>query len=162
MARRRRASDAPVAAVSVPRITPPGRAWHPLTAALDLLFTYGTLMRGFRLHDLIEERAEWVGEGRVMGRLIDLGRYPGALADDRAVIHGEVYRLRAAEHWTALDSAEGPQYHRSRVAVRMADGRSVEAYMYWYRGPLDRGLPIPGGDYRAHAPARSIHRHATL
>jgi gamma-glutamylcyclotransferase (GGCT)/AIG2-like uncharacterized protein YtfP len=97
-----------------------------------------------------------------MGRLIDLGRYPGALADDRAVIHGEVYRLRAAEHWTALDSAEGPQYHRSRVAVRMTDGRSVEAYMYWYRGPLDRGLPIPGGDYRAHAPARSIHRHATL
>jgi len=109
VARRRRASDAPVAAVSVPRITPPGRAWHPLTAALDLLFTYGTLMRGFRLHDLMVERAEWVGEGRVMGRLIDLGRYPGALADDRAVIHGEVDRLGAAEHWAAVVSAERHQ-----------------------------------------------------
>ena len=129
---------------------------------LNLLFTYGTLMRGFRLHALVADRAEWVSEGSVSGRLIDLGRYPGALPDDRAVIRGEVYRLRTAEHWTALDSAEGPQYHRSRVAVRMTDGRPVEAYIYWYRGPLDRGLPIPGGDYRAHAPAHSIHRHATL
>jgi gamma-glutamylcyclotransferase (GGCT)/AIG2-like uncharacterized protein YtfP len=151
------------AAVSGPRrLGPPGRAWHPPASVLDLLFTYGTLMRGFRLHAVVAERAEWVGEGCVTGRLIDLGRYPGALPDDRGVIRGEVYRLHAAEHWTALDSAEGPQYHRSRVAVRMTDGRSVEAYIYWYRGPLDRGLPIPGGDYRAHAPARSIHRHATL
>jgi gamma-glutamylcyclotransferase (GGCT)/AIG2-like uncharacterized protein YtfP len=119
-------------------------------------------MRGFRLHALMAERAEWEGEGCVTGRLIDLGRYPGAIPDDRGTIHGEVYRLHSAEHWTALDSAEGPQYHRSRVAVRMTDGRPIEAYIYWYRGPLDRGLPIPGGDYRAHAPARSIHRHATL
>jgi len=146
----------------VPRITPPGRASHAHAATPDLLFAYGTLMRGFPLHALMAERAEWVGEGSVSGRLIDLGRYPGALPDDRAVIRGEVYRLRAAEHWTALDSAEGPQYHRSRAAVRMADGPPVEAYIYWYRGPLDRGLPIPGGDYRAHAPAHSIHRHATL
>ena len=29
--------------------------------------------------------------------------------------------------------------------------------MYWYVGPLDRGVPIPGGDYRAHAPAKSIY-----
>jgi hypothetical protein len=36
-------------------------------------------------------------------------------------------------------------------------GRSVEAFIYWYRGPLDRGVPIPGGDWRAYAPARSIH-----
>jgi gamma-glutamylcyclotransferase (GGCT)/AIG2-like uncharacterized protein YtfP len=151
------------AAVSGPRrLGPPGRAWHPPASVLDLLFTYGTLMRGFPLHALMVERAEWVGEGSVAGRLIDLGRYPGALPDDRGVIHGEVYRLRAAEHWTALDSAEGPQYHRSRIPVRMTSGRPVEAYMYWYRGPLDRGRPIPGGDYRAHAPARSIHRHATL
>ena len=49
-----------------------------------------------------------------------------------------------------------------KATVRMKDGRSVEANMYWYRGPLDRGRPIPGGDYRAHAPARSIHRSATL
>jgi gamma-glutamylcyclotransferase (GGCT)/AIG2-like uncharacterized protein YtfP len=144
------------------RLGPPGRASHAPAAALDLLFTYGTLMRGFRLHALMAERAGWVGEGSVTGRLIDLGRYPAALPDDRAVIRGEVYRLHTAEHWTALDSAEGPQYHRSRVAVRMTDGRPVEAYIYWYRGPLDRGLPIPGGDYRAHAPAHSIHRHATL
>ena len=42
----------------------------------------------------------------------------------------------------------------------MADGREVTAFIYWYVGPLDRGVPIPGGDYRAHAPARSIHRNS--
>ena len=144
------------------RITPPGRASDASAATLDFLFTYGTLMRGFPLHALVAERAEWVGEGRVAGRLIDLGRYPGAFPDDRGTIYGEVYRLRSAVDWTTLDSAEGPQYHRSRVTVRLTDGRPIEACVYWYRGPLGRGVPIPGGDYRAHAPARSIHHHATL
>jgi hypothetical protein len=33
----------------------------------------------------------------------------------------------------------------------------MAACIYWYTGPLDRGVPIPGGDYRAHAPATSIY-----
>ena len=43
------------------------------------------------------------------------------------------------------------------VGVRLAGGRQVTAYIYWYVGPLRRAVPIPGGDYRAHAPARSIY-----
>jgi gamma-glutamylcyclotransferase (GGCT)/AIG2-like uncharacterized protein YtfP len=45
----------------------------------DLLFTYGTLMRGFRLHRLLAERAAYLGRGRVTGRIVDLGSYPGAV-----------------------------------------------------------------------------------
>jgi len=37
------------------------------------------------------------------------------------------------------------------------DGREMAAWIYWYIGPLDRGVPIPGGDYRAHAPGTSIY-----
>jgi len=122
----------------------------------DLLFVYGTLMRGFALHRLIEERAECLGGGTVKGRLLDLGAYPAAVPDPHGIVVGEVYRLGETGLWRVLDSAEGPQYHREGVAVRMADGREVTAFIYWYGGPLDLGVPIPGGDYRTHAPARSI------
>jgi gamma-glutamylcyclotransferase (GGCT)/AIG2-like uncharacterized protein YtfP len=136
-------------------------ASHPPVADTSFLFTYGTLMRGLPLHGLLAGRAAFVGEGTVAARLIDLGRYPGAVPEAGAVLRGEVFRLESAELWTVLDSAEGPQYHRSRVTVGMGD-RRVEAFIYWYRGPLDRGVPVPGGDWRAHAPARSIHRSATV
>ena len=125
--------------------------------AEPLLFVYGTLMRGFPLHALLDGRADSVGEGEVAGRLFDLGRYPAALRDGGGVIRGEVYRLTDPGHWRALDSAEGSQYHRGEVGVRLAGGRQVTAYIYWYVGPLRRAVPIPGGDYRAHAPAQSIY-----
>jgi gamma-glutamylcyclotransferase (GGCT)/AIG2-like uncharacterized protein YtfP len=123
----------------------------------ELLFTYGTLMRGFRLHRLLAGRAEYLAGGQVRARLIDLGSYPGAVADPDGILHGEVYRIVDPGLWVALDSAEGPQYHRREITVRSEDGHELAACMYWYIGPLDRGVPIPGGDYRAHAPATSIY-----
>jgi gamma-glutamylcyclotransferase (GGCT)/AIG2-like uncharacterized protein YtfP len=125
-----------------------------------VLFTYGTLMRGFRLHRLLAGRSELLGRGQVRGRLVDLGSYPGAVPDAAGVVHGEVYRVVEPALWATLDSAEGPQYHRREVTVRSEDGRELAASMYWYVGPLDRGVPIPGGDYRAHAPATSIYHQS--
>jgi gamma-glutamylcyclotransferase (GGCT)/AIG2-like uncharacterized protein YtfP len=123
----------------------------------DLLFAYGTLMSGFPLHHLLAGRATYVGPGQVTARLLDLGPYPAAVSDPHGVVHGELYRVTDPALWITLDSAEGPQYHRAQVAVRNSSGREVDAFIFWYAGPLDRGIPIPGGDYRAHAPARSIH-----
>jgi len=123
----------------------------------DLLFVYGTLMRGFRLHRLLEGRAEYLGDGEVAGLLFDLGSYPAALRAEGKGIRGEVYRLPEPGLWVTLDSAEGSQYHRGEVGVRMLSGGQVTASIYWYVGPLGGGVPIPGGDYRAHPPAKSIH-----
>jgi len=125
--------------------------------AEPLLFVYGTLMRGFPLHALLEGRADSVGEGEAAGLLFDLGRYPAALRGGGGLIRGEIYRLTDPSLLRALDSAEGSQYHRGEVGVRLAGGRQVTARIYWYVGPLRRAVPIPGGDYRAHAPARSIY-----
>jgi gamma-glutamylcyclotransferase (GGCT)/AIG2-like uncharacterized protein YtfP len=124
----------------------------------DLLFVYGTLMRGFTLHRLLDGRAEYLGAGAVKARLLDLGSYPAAVRDAHGVVTGEVYRVSEPWIWTVLDSAEGPQYHREEATVRVADGREVPAFFYWYVGPLDGGVPIQGGDYRAHPPAVSIHK----
>ena len=122
-----------------------------------LLFVYGTLMRGFPLHALLEGRADSVGEGEAAGLLFDLGRYPAALRGGGGLIRGEIYRLTDPSLLRALDSAEGSQYHRGEVGVRLAGGRQVTACIYWYVGPLPRAVPVPGGDYRAYAPGKSIY-----
>ena len=114
-------------------------------------------MQGFRLHHLLDGRAVFVGRGQVTGRIIDLGSYPGAVADRDGTLRGELYRVTEPALWSRLDSVEGPQYHRREVAVRSEDGREKAAWIYWYIGPLDRGVPVPGGDYRAHAPGTSIY-----
>jgi len=126
----------------------------------ELLFAYGTLMHGFPLHGLLAGRAESVGEGEVPGLLFDLGSYPAALRGAGGAIRGEVYRLADPGLWVTLDSVEGSQYHRGEVGVRMASGGQVTACIYWYVGSLGGAVSIPGGDYRAHAPARSIHHRS--
>lgn len=123
----------------------------------DLLFVYGTLMRGFPLHRLLDGRAEHQGDGEVGGLLFDLGAYPAAIRGEGGRIRGEVYRLADPGLWVTLDSAEGSQYHRGEVGVRMDSGGQVTAAIYWYVGPLGGAVSIPGGDYRAHPPAKSIH-----
>ena len=129
----------------------------PDPSGRNLLFVYGSLMAGFPLHPVLAGVADPVGAGRIRARLVDLGAYPGAVPSAFEHVRGEVYRVRRAEGWASLDYAEGPQYHRDEAAVEVDGGGQVRAFVYWYRGPLDRGVPIPGGDYRAHAPARSIY-----
>ena len=95
-------------------------------------------MRGFPLHCLVAD-LPLVGEGRIAGRLLDLGSYPGAVPDARREVHGELYRVSDPVRWRALDSAEGHQYHRDEVTVRIDGGPERRAFVYWYRGPLGRG-----------------------
>src|SRR5262249_28534625 len=123
----------------------------------DLLFVYGTLMRGFPLHRLLAA-ADFVGEGTARGLLFDLGPYPAAVPDPGRPLHGEVYRIGDPSRWARRDSAEGAQYHRREPQVRLTGGREVAAHIYWYAGPVGHGVPIPDGDYRARARAAGPHR----
>jgi gamma-glutamylcyclotransferase (GGCT)/AIG2-like uncharacterized protein YtfP len=65
----------------------------------DLLFVYGTLMRGFDhpMAKLLSRSADFVGQAQCRGRLYRIKHYPGLLlSDDPAdVVFGELYRLRA-------------------------------------------------------------------
>lgn len=133
---------------------------------LNLLFVYGTLMHGLPLHHLLADRCELLGTGTVRGRLLDLGRYPGAVPEGPGTVHGEVYRFLIPELLVSLDQEEGYRpdapgqslYLRQPTAVRLADGREVTAWIYWYQGPRGCAVPIPGGDYRQHLPARALLR----
>ncbi|MFN5717717.1 MAG: gamma-glutamylcyclotransferase, partial [Bradyrhizobium sp.] len=67
----------------------------------DLLFVYGTLMRGFDhpMAKLLAGNAEFLGPAQCRGRLYLVKHYPGLVAsDDPAdIVHGELFRLRARE-----------------------------------------------------------------
>jgi gamma-glutamylcyclotransferase (GGCT)/AIG2-like uncharacterized protein YtfP len=112
-----------------------------------LLFTYGTLMRGYGLHAVLARGASPMGTGSVRGHLLDLGRYPG-LIDGRGRVRGEVYRLDDTELLPVLDREEGYNFARSIAIVTLAGGRRLRAWVYRYRGSRERAVPIPHGDYR--------------
>ena len=116
-----------------------------------LLFTYGTLMRGYGLHAVLARGASPMGTGSVRGHLLDLGRYPG-LIDGRGRVRGEVYRLDDTELLPVLDRQEGYNFERRRAFVTLANGRRVRAWLYRYRGPRERSTPIHDGDYRRARP----------
>jgi gamma-glutamylcyclotransferase (GGCT)/AIG2-like uncharacterized protein YtfP len=116
-----------------------------------LLFAYGTLMRGYRLHRVMAGRATLLGDASVDGALLDLGAYPG-LVEGPGRVSGELYRLDEAELLVTLDREEGYNFERRRTIVTPARGRRRRAWVYWYRGPRVRAVPVPHGDYRRARP----------
>jgi gamma-glutamylcyclotransferase (GGCT)/AIG2-like uncharacterized protein YtfP len=104
-------------------------------------------MRGYGLHRVLARGATMLGEATVAGRLVDLGRYPG-LIDGAGRVKGELYRLDDPELLPVLDREEGYNFARSIAIVTLAGGRRLRAWVYRYRGPRERAVPIPHGDYR--------------
>lgn len=124
-----------------------------MPARAELLFTYGTLMRGYALHPVLARGATFLGEARVRGRLLDLGRYPG-LVDGSGTVRGELYRIDDPELLAAIDREEGYNFQRRRAMVTLVAGGRRQAWLYRYRGPRARATPIPDGDYRRRVPCR--------
>lgn len=149
--RRRRPSDTGAGAFAR-NDTRPAAAPVPAPAARpSYIFVYGTLMRGYALHPLLARGATYVGSGEIRGRLLDLGRYPGLVAGDGRV-RGEAYRLDDPELLRTLDHEEGYNFQRRTALVTLADGRCARVWVYQYRGPQGRAVPIPDGDFRRARP----------
>ena len=115
----------------------------------DLLFVYGTLMRGFDhpMARLLSSNADFVSEARCRGTLYLAKHYPGlVLSDDPAdVACGELYRLRAVEPmlrefdiYEACGEGFAPptEYVRQMLSVTLADGSTREAWTYVYNWPV--------------------------
>lgn len=103
------------------------------------LFAYGTLQPGLAPAEIVPmvERLCLVGEGFLIGKLYDLGTYPGAVIDPAAEwnIYGTVYELpEDAEILSALDDYEGPQYVRIEQLVRLVGGGVLTCWVYAYQG----------------------------
>ena len=125
----------------------------------DLLFVYGTLMRGFDhpMPQLLSRSADFLGEARCHGRLYLIKHYPGlVLSDDPAdVVFGELYRLRAPkELLREFDMYEGcgegfaepTQYVRQKLSVTL-DGKTAKTWTYIYNWPVAHLPRIASGRF---------------
>jgi len=110
-------------------------------------------MRGYALHSLLRS-TRFVAPASVRGELLNLGRYPGLVAGTRRV-HGELYEIDDPELLRAIDQAEGYNFQRRLAFVTLAGGRRRRAWLYEYRGPRERAVTIPDGDYRRVTPGGS-------
>jgi gamma-glutamylcyclotransferase (GGCT)/AIG2-like uncharacterized protein YtfP len=126
----------------------------------DLLFVYGTLMRGFDhpMAKLLSRSADFVGEARCQGRLYRIKHYPGLLlSDDPAdVVFGELYRLRARDAllrefdmYEACGEGfkEPTEYVRQMLPVTLDDGAASEAWTYVYNWPVNDLARIASGRF---------------
>ena len=110
----------------------------------DLLFVYGTLMRGFDhpMARLLSANADFLGEARCRGRLYLVKHYPGlVLSDDPAdVVFGELYRLRARDELLR----EFDMYEACGEGFPRADRIcAADAADHARRRSRERGLDLP-------------------
>jgi gamma-glutamylcyclotransferase (GGCT)/AIG2-like uncharacterized protein YtfP len=129
------------------------------------VFFYGTLMAGFdrRRRAGIDDQLTYLGRGWVRGNLYDLGLYPAAVPAEEGRIWGELYETDApVPVLEALDFIEGYRhddpdrslYQRNLVSVTLPEGRSVDAWVYFYNAPIGSASRIPSGDYLEHFKSR--------
>ncbi|MGA7069934.1 gamma-glutamylcyclotransferase family protein [Bradyrhizobium sp.] len=126
----------------------------------DLLFVYGTLMRGYvhPMARLLSANADFLGEVSCRGRLYRVKHYPGLVLSGAAadVVFGELYRLRVADDllrefdmYEACGEgfAEPTQYVRRTLPVTLADGSISEAWTYIYNWPVTDLARIESGRF---------------
>lgn len=124
------------------------------------VFVYGSLMRGFGNHVLLQDQT-FIGNATVAEfALHSLGGFPAAVPDDGNAgdIRGEVYEVDDAA-LARLDRLEGHPtfYERQDVEVWSENLNGyLPAQMYVYQHHVD--APVPNGDWREYnATPRKSH-----
>ena len=126
----------------------------------DLLFVYGTLMRGFDhpMAQLLSRSAEFLGEARCRGRLYLVKHYPGlVLSNDPAeTVSGELYRLRRPDellrefdmYEACGEGFAAPTEYVRRMLPVTRDGHPAEdAWTYLYNWPVAHLPRIASGKF---------------
>ena len=99
---------------------------------MERLFVYGTLMKGQRAHDLLEN-SKYLGKAILKGyRKMDLIYYPGIVKDKNSIVEGEVYEVD--EHTKQrVDLYEGEGYLFKCIDVEInLNNNPVKAKVYEY------------------------------
>jgi gamma-glutamylcyclotransferase (GGCT)/AIG2-like uncharacterized protein YtfP len=126
----------------------------------DLIFVYGTLMRGFDnpMAKLLARSAGYLGAASCRGRLYRVKHYPGLVLSEAAddVVFGELYRLHHPEQmlrefdmYEACGEgfAEPTQYVRQMLPVTGEDRGAAEAWTYIYNWPVAHLARIESGRF---------------
>ena len=108
----------------------------------NLIFVYGTLMRGQCAFGKLRN-SRFLGSGVLYGyAMYDLGNYPGIVQCSEEKVLGEVYAVDD-ETLKKMDEYEdeGRLYTRSSGSITLSDGNTVNAYFYKYNHSVS-GPPI--------------------
>lgn len=122
-----------------------------------LLFIYGTLLNhnnDFAVY--LKEHSHFFANGKVKGKLYDIGEYPGAILDDGdEYIYGVILLINDPEVvFLEIDDYEGygdeqpepNEFIRISAEVKTA-AEMVNCYLYVYNLPIDGLQKIEGGRY---------------
>jgi gamma-glutamylcyclotransferase (GGCT)/AIG2-like uncharacterized protein YtfP len=126
-----------------------------------LLFVYGTLMRGGKLHSALGPLpdVEFVGKAKIQGELYRLRgeKYPGAVrtSEVNRFVHGELYTLshpdRILERIDRMEGCDEGLFKRQLVDAWM-NGKKYKAWTYFYGKSVSNAEPLPDGKFLpAHA-----------
>jgi len=124
------------------------------------LFVYGSLRKGFHhpAYDYISKHFTLVSEGKVKGRLYDMGNYPAAIpTTDEAFIIGELYDLKPTSDFAwaieQLDEYEGvnpeegePQLYKRELTEVNYNNQKTMAWIYWYNKEIHGQPAILSGN----------------
>jgi len=117
-------------------------------------------MSGNEFANYLQQHCTPLGQGKFKGRLYDVGKYPGAVADANTpqYIHGAIYLmdepgsiLRTIDDYEGISPTE-PQPHeyvRALIEVEAAHG-VVTCWVYLYNWPVNKLAQIVSGDYLQH------------
>jgi len=92
------------------------------------LFTYGTLKKGFRNHELLKN-ANYIGDAFIYGRMINTNYGFPALITGTDIVKGELYEIDIFT-LESLDWLEQEGYMYTRTMERI-EGHST--FVYWWR-----------------------------
>lgn len=124
---------------------------------LTVLFVYGTLRRGLRLHHHLQG-AVYLGEARIAGSLYDIGTYPGLLVNPSpGWVSGELFKvdeemiqsLDAVEEYNP-EEPERSEYLRRVVTVWAPTGVPMKAVTYIFNRDVQGFVFIDSGDYKLY------------
>ena len=119
-----------------------------------LLFVYGSLLKGLRLHYHLED-ARFIDEACLKNaKLFDLGNYPALVLEGDGIVYGELYAVDRLILGN-LDFVEGVEkdtsrslYRRVLQKIKLKDGRSARAYVYVFNQFIHLSCVEIVGHYR--------------
>jgi gamma-glutamylcyclotransferase (GGCT)/AIG2-like uncharacterized protein YtfP len=130
------------------------------TPGIFNLFVYGSLRSGFRspAYEYISRYFTFVSEGKIRGKLFDMGSYPAAIpTNENIFITGELYSAKSENEFSwaigQLDDYEGVnvepdemQLYRRGLAEVYINNKITHAWVYWYNGDVSGRHVITSGD----------------
>jgi len=127
----------------------------------DLLFVYGSLMRGEASAPPFLRFMEFVGPGSIKGyALFDLGQYPAVYpAQEDSCVQGELFRMKdPASSLIRLDEYEDvPALYVRDITEVECGGEVFRAWVYILTdNPKGRYSRVPGSHWSSHRRIRSI------